>query len=171
ITREDVLAAVAKRSAVQSTDDAAPKPAPASSAGVRRIPHDSMRRRIAEHMQRSLSSAPHVTAVFEADFSAVVAHRKAVQHEFDRQDIKLTYTAYLVLASVAAMKEVPVVNSRWHDEFLEVFDDVNIGVGTALGDSGLIVPVIHRAQELSLVQVAARLQDLTARARATKLKP
>jgi 2-oxoglutarate dehydrogenase E2 component (dihydrolipoamide succinyltransferase) len=72
---------------------------------------------------------------------------------------------------VAAMKAAPAVNSRWHDDFLEVFDDINIGVGTALGDSGLIVPVIHKAQELSLTEIASRLQDLTVRARAMKLKP
>jgi 2-oxoglutarate dehydrogenase E2 component (dihydrolipoamide succinyltransferase) len=189
ITREDVLAAVDERerarvvvaeaqpslepsrvAASTAVPDHMPRPT-ALEAQVTRIPHDSMRRKIAEHMQRSLNSAPHVTAVFEADFSAVTAHRKANRAAFEARGVNLTYTAYLVAASVAAMKAVPSVNSRWHDDFLEVFGDIHIGVGTALGDSGLIVPVIHKAQDLSLIGIAARLQDLTNRARVGKLKP
>jgi 2-oxoglutarate dehydrogenase E2 component (dihydrolipoamide succinyltransferase) len=130
-----------------------------------------MRRRIAEHMARSLATAPHVTAVFEADFSAVAAHRKAQRDAFERQGVKLTYTAYFVAACVAAMKAVPQINSRWHDDALELHDDVNIGIGTALGEAGLIVPVIHQAQTLSLLGLAQRLQDLTDRARAGALAP
>jgi 2-oxoglutarate dehydrogenase E2 component (dihydrolipoamide succinyltransferase) len=68
------------------------------------------------------------------------------------------------------MRAVPVINSRWHADHLELFDDVNIGIGTALGDKGLVVPVVHRAQTLSLQGIAARLHDLTARARSGQLK-
>jgi 2-oxoglutarate dehydrogenase E2 component (dihydrolipoamide succinyltransferase) len=130
-----------------------------------------MRRRIAEHMAHSLATAPHVTAVFEADFTAVLAHRAANKAAFERQGVALTVTAYIVQACVAAMQAVPVVNSRWHADALEVFDDINIGIGTALGDKGLIVPVVHRAQALSLHGIAARLQEATAAARAGKLAP
>lgn len=136
-----------------------------------RIPHDTMRRRIAEHMSRSVAVAPHVTALFEADFSAIMAHRKAHKPVFERQGVNLTLTAYIVAATVEAMKAVPVVNSRWHDDFVEVFDDVNIGIGTALGDKGLIVPVVHRSQALSLMGIASRLQEITALGRAGKLSP
>jgi 2-oxoglutarate dehydrogenase E2 component (dihydrolipoamide succinyltransferase) len=69
------------------------------------------------------------------------------------------------------MKVSPNVNARWHDDFLEVFEDVNIGLGVALGDKGLIVPVIRRAQALSLMDTAAQLADLTERARTNRLKP
>jgi 2-oxoglutarate dehydrogenase E2 component (dihydrolipoamide succinyltransferase) len=168
VTRADVLEALKS----QGRASAVGRPVAATAAPrSRRIEHDSMRRKIAEHMLRSVNTAPHVTAVFEADFSAVAAHRNAAQPELERQGVKLTYTAYLVAASVAAMKAAPTVNSRWHDDFLEIFDDVNVGVGTALGDAGLIVPVIHKAQDLSLAEIAARLQDLTSRARAMTLKP
>lgn len=144
--------------------------APGTLAG-RRVPHDTMRRRIAEHMVRSVTVAPHVTALFEADFGAITAHREASKAEFQRHGVHLTLTAYLVQACVEAMKAVPVVNSRWHDDALEIFDDVNVGVGTALGDKGLVVPVVHRAQTLSLMGIASRLQDATALARAGKLTP
>ena len=143
---------------------------PVTLAG-RKIPHDTMRRRIAEHMVRSVAVAPHVTAMFEADFGAIMAHREAHKAAFAQQAVHLTLTAYMVLAVVDAMKHVPVVNSRWHDDALEVFDDVNVGVGTALGDAGLVVPIVHHAQTLSLLEVASRLQDCTALARAGKLAP
>ena len=109
-----------------------------------------MRLAIAEHMSRSVATAPHVTAIFEADFSAIAAHRRAHKAAFEARGVALTYTAYIVAAAVEAMKVSPQVNSRWFDDRLEVYADVNIGVGTALEDKGLIVPVIHRAQTLSL---------------------
>lgn len=136
-----------------------------------RIPHSAMRRRIAEHMQHSVSVAPHVTAVFQADFSAIIAHRHKHKDTFAANGVHLTYTAYFIAASVEAMRAVPEVNSRWHDDALEVFGDVNIGVGASLGDKGLIVPVIHQAQDLSLLGIAARLQRATEAARTGKLKP
>ncbi|HXV00410.1 MAG TPA: 2-oxo acid dehydrogenase subunit E2, partial [Caulobacteraceae bacterium] len=135
----------------------------------RRVPHDRMRRQIAEHMSRSVSVAPHVTAVFEADFTAVVAHRETTKAAFAAAGTPLTFTAYMIFAAARAMAAAPAVNSRWHDDFLEIFADVNIGVGTALGDKGLIVPVIRAAQSLTLEEIAGRLADLTERARTGRL--
>lgn len=135
----------------------------------RRIPHTGMRAAIAEHMLNSVTTAPHVTAVFEADFSAVMRHRDEYGKRLAADGTKLSYTAYVVSACVAAMRAVPEVNSRWHEDALETFDDINIGVGISLGDKGLVVPVIHRAQDLSLAEIAARLQDLTTRARSNAL--
>ena len=156
LTREDIQAEVERR-------------AKAPAAGVTRLPHDTMRKRIAEHLSRSLQVAPHVTAVFEADFTAVVGHRAANKETFARQGANLTFTPYFVSASVAAMKAAPAVNGRWFDDRVEIYDDVNIGIGTALGEKGLIVPVIHRAQTLSLLEIAKQLTDLTERARNNKL--
>lgn len=131
----------------------------------KRVPHTSMRRNIAEHMVRSMQTAPHVTALFEAELSRVVAHRNRFG------DKKPTYTAYFVRAAVASLKAVPEANSRWHDDGLEIFDDCNIGIAVALPGGGLIVPVLHKAQDLSLEETAKRLEDLTSRARAGKLEP
>jgi 2-oxoglutarate dehydrogenase E2 component (dihydrolipoamide succinyltransferase) len=137
---------------------------PGSQGAGEMVPHSSMRKSIAEHMVRSVAAAPHVTAVFEADLSAVIAHRESHQKAF-------TFTAYFVRASVAALQGVPEVNSRWHDRGLERFADCNIGIATALPDGGLIVPVLHKAQELDLAETARRLDDLTSRARSGKLEP
>jgi 2-oxoglutarate dehydrogenase E2 component (dihydrolipoamide succinyltransferase) len=162
ITHKDVEAHIAR--------GPAKAPPPAQIRGGR-IPHDSMRRSIAEHMSRSVATAPHVTAVFEADFSAVAAHRARHNDAYARQGAALTYSAYIVRAAAEAMKVSPNVNARWHEDFLEVFEDANIGMGVSLGDKGLIVPVIRRAQALTLKQTAAQLTDLTERARKNQLKP
>jgi len=170
LTREDVVRALEQRDAAPPPK-AVPSFAPTASARSTRVPHTAMRRRIAEHMAHSVATAPHVTAVFEADVSAILAHRAKHKPAFAAQGINLTLTAYFIQACVEAMKVSPSVNSRWHDDALEVFSSMNIGVGTALGDQGLIVPVIHEAQSLSLLGIAQRLQDVTARARAGTLAP
>ncbi|HYD88012.1 MAG TPA: 2-oxo acid dehydrogenase subunit E2 [Vitreimonas sp.] len=166
ITHKDVEEHIARGSTKPAL-----KPAPIAPIKGGRIPHDAMRRSIAEHMSRSVATAPHVTAVFEADFSAIAAHRAKHKDAYAKEGAALTYSAYIVRAAAEAMKVSPNVNARWHDDFLEVFEDANIGMGVALGDKGLIVPVIRRAQALSLKETAAQLTDLTDRARKNQLKP
>jgi 2-oxoglutarate dehydrogenase E2 component (dihydrolipoamide succinyltransferase) len=160
LTREDIQAEAARRAESKAT---------AAVAGLTRVPHDTMRRRIAEHMAHSVQTAPHVTAMFEADFSAIGAHRAAHKAEFERHGANLTFTAYFVAACVGAMKAAPAVNGRWYDDRIDIYDDINIGIGTSLGEKGLIVPVIHRAQTLSLLEIAKRLTELTEKARHGKL--
>ncbi len=137
----------------------------AGGAKGRIVPHSPMRKSIAEHMVRSVQTAPHVTAVFEADLSRVILHKGG------NSGARVTYTAYFVRAAVGALQAVPEVNSRWHERGLELFEDCNIGVAVALEGGGLIVPVLQRAQELDLPETARRIQDLTTRARAGKLEP
>lgn len=142
-----------------------------SISGDQIIPHSNMRLAIAKHMSHSIATAPHVTAMFELDFTSIIAHRAANKAEFASLGVKLTYTAYFILACVEAMKAVPSVNSRWHDDKLHVFGDVNIGVGTSLGNEGLVVPIVKQAQTKSLLGVAQDMQDVIDRARDNKLKP
>jgi 2-oxoglutarate dehydrogenase E2 component (dihydrolipoamide succinyltransferase) len=129
ITRADVDRAAEAR----KTAPAAAAAAQPLSAGIasHSIPHDRMRLRIAENMLNSVTQAPHVTAMFEADFTAIMRHRQSHKDDWARQGVKLTYTAYIVAACVEAMKVAPAINSRWHEDRLEIFDDVNVGVGTA----------------------------------------
>ncbi len=133
------------------------------------VPHTQMRRSIAKHMVQSMATAPHVTSVFEVDMSEAIADRAAKKADFETRGVKLTYTAYFVKAAAEALKAVPEANSRWHDDALELFDDANIGIATALEGGGLIVPVISKAQDLDLFGIAERLQDLTGKARGEKL--
>lgn len=181
LTRADVDRVVAERASGGTAEPAAtartpevPQPGggvPAGTGGVRAIPHDRMRLAIAQNMSKSVTVAPHVTAVFECDFGAIDAHRRANKAQFEAQGAKLTYTAYIVAACVQAMRAAPAINSRWFDDRLELYDEVGVGVGTALGDSGLVVPVVQRAQSLSLLGIAQTLTDLTTRARSNKLLP
>ncbi|MBR9882463.1 MAG: dihydrolipoamide succinyltransferase, partial [Oceanospirillales bacterium] len=135
-------------------------------------PHNTMRKQIANHMVESLlHTAPHVTSVFELDMSAIQRHRNANKKAFEAQGVKLSFTSYFIAAVVKALQAVPEVNSRFHDDALEIFRDANIGIGTALGNDGLVVPVIHKAQELNLLGIARRLQELTDAAYNGKLKP
>lgn len=142
------------------------------SKGSRRIPHSPMRKSIANHMVQSLlHTAPHVTTVFEANLSRVIAHRDNHKEEFARQGARLTLTAYFVHAMVSAIRAVPEVNSRWHDDALEVFDSCHIGVATALPAGGLVVPVIRDTQKLSFPELVQQLHHLTEKARAGSLSP
>lgn len=146
-------------------------PTPTHSTETVCIKHSQMRRAIAKHMSRSVAVAPHVTAVFEADFSAIAAHRTKHKEAFASKGVKLTYTAYFIMACVSAMKVAPEVNSRWHDDHLEVFSALNIGVGTALERKGLIVPVIKNTQDKNLMGIAKSLQNITTKARSNQLSP
>ncbi|MBT8071345.1 MAG: 2-oxo acid dehydrogenase subunit E2 [Gammaproteobacteria bacterium] len=175
ITLQDVEALIADREKQPATElpstNISP-PAVEGSETIETIAHDKMRKRIADNMVASLMhTAPHVTAVFEADLSAVLRHRAANKESYASAGTPLTLTAYFVAAAVAAIHKVPRVNSRWFDDHLEIYHHVNIGIGTALGDQGLIVPVLQQVQNMGLRGIAAGLTDLVGRARDNKLKP
>jgi 2-oxoglutarate dehydrogenase E2 component (dihydrolipoamide succinyltransferase) len=144
---------------------------PGAAGGVTRVPHTAIRRRVAEHMARSLLESPHVTTLFEADLTRVMAHRAAHAADYLTRGARLTLTAYIVSACAHALQAIPEVNAIFHADALELYTDANIGVGTALGNKGLIVPVIHRAQTLNLFAIAQRLGQVVAAARAGKLAP
>ena len=138
----------------------------------RRVPHSAVRRRVAEHMVQSLlHTAPHVTTVFEADMTAVLAHRSQHREEFAKRGVPLTLTAYFLQATVDAIRAVPEVNSRWTDTALEIFESMHIGVGTALEEGGLVVPVLRDVQSRDLFATAEGLNDLVTRAREGRLVP
>ena len=143
----------------------------AMAASDERVPHTAMRRRVAEHMARSMAGAPHVTTLFEADLTRVLAHRSRHAADYEARGARLTLTAYFISACARALGTHREVNATFHSDALELHGDVNIGVGTALGNQGLIVPVIRRAQELNLFSVAQQLGRLVDAARAGKLTP
>ena len=163
VTREDVDRAVASATVVTVGEPATAQPRKFSPQD---IPHDRMRLTIAENMVRAVSEAPHVTAVFEADFSAVAAHKAAMAAE----GVKLSYTAYIVKGAAEAMAVAPSINGRWEKDRIAVSPTIDIGVGTALGEKGLVVPVVKDAGGLSLEQIGAKLDDMTRRARDGKLE-
>ena len=162
ITRDDVDRAVASATTISVGE---PATAQTRQFAGGDIPHDRMRLKIAENMVRAVSEAPHVTALFEADFSAIAAHKAAMA----AKGVKLSYTAYLIKAAAEAMAVAPAINGRWEKDRIAVSSTINIGVGTALGDKGLVVPVVKDAGSLSLEEVGRKLDDLTSRARSGNL--
>jgi 2-oxoglutarate dehydrogenase E2 component (dihydrolipoamide succinyltransferase) len=173
ISVEDVLNAAAAGAASGAGETKLSRePQGEVTAGVRRVPHTAIRRRIAEHLTQSLlHTAPHVTTVFEADLSAVLKDRGRQREDFARRGAPLTLTAYFVQAAVAAIRIVPEANSRWTDSALEIFEAVHLGVATAVEGSGLIVPVLRDAHSRDLFETALGLGELIARARAGELSP
>jgi 2-oxoglutarate dehydrogenase dihydrolipoamide succinyltransferase (E2 component) len=190
ITKKDVLAYLEER-------EAAPKPAPSPEFKADRgleiagrpkergfvpaplpsqlpgevMPLTPVRRAIAEHMVLSKHTSPHVTTVMEADLSRIVKHRETHKEAFARDGIKLTYTAYFVAAIVSGLQAYPLVNSSWSEEGIQIHKQINIGMATALGEGGLIVPVIKDADGLSLKGLARMINDLADRARQKQLQP
>jgi 2-oxoglutarate dehydrogenase E2 component (dihydrolipoamide succinyltransferase) len=162
VTREDVDRAVASATVVTVGERATAQP---RQFNPQDIPHDRMRLTIAENMARAVVEQPHVTAVFEADFSAVAAHKAAMA----AHGVKLSYTAYIVEAAAEAMAVAPAINGRWEKDRIAISPTIDVGVGTALGEKGLVVPVVKDAGSLTLEQIGARLDDLTRRAREGKL--
>lgn len=128
-----------------------------------------MRRQIAEHMTRSVQTAPHVTVWMEADMSQVVAVRNRHKDEFARREgFSLTYFPFLVRVVTQALREFPDVNAVWDNGRIIRRKAVNIGVAVALED-GLIVPVIRDADAKNLVGIARSVHDLAERARSNRL--
>jgi pyruvate/2-oxoglutarate dehydrogenase complex dihydrolipoamide acyltransferase (E2) component len=134
-------------------------------------PLNSMRKAIADHMVMSKHTSPHVTTVFEVDLSKVVAHRTANKAAFERDGANLTFTSYFAMATIAALKQYPLVNSSWGETGIVLHRTVNLGIAVSLGEEGLIVPVIKDAESLNLLGLARTINDLADRARRRQLKP
>jgi 2-oxoglutarate dehydrogenase E2 component (dihydrolipoamide succinyltransferase) len=165
ITAQDVTRHAAQRVEIVGTSPAA------EGRAATPVAHTAIRRRVAEHMARSLIEAPHVTTLFEADLTRVLAHRARHAADYQARGARLTLTAYFVSACAQALRAHREVNATFHPDALQLHADVNVGVGTALGNKGLIVPVIHGADRLGLFALAQRLGILVEAARAGSLSP
>lgn len=138
---------------------------------VRRETAPKMRQLIAEHMIESVRVSPHVTTVFEVDMHKVVAAREASKAAFEAKNkVKLTYTPYLIHAAVQAIKKHPIINVSLDGNDILWKSDINVGCAVAI-ETGLIVPVIKKAQDMSLEDISLKLNDLATRARSKKLLP
>lgn len=174
ITKNDVLNYVEKGKSKAASQPATLQPknlTPDTGSHDTLIKHSTMRKSIAQHMVESKHTSPHVLTVMEADMSRVAKHRAANKAAFERDGVNLTFTAYFMMAIVAGLKAYPQTNSSWTDEGLLVHKNVNLGMAVSLGEDGLIVPVIKKAEDLSLLAMARAVNDLANRARTKKLQP
>jgi len=133
---------------------------------------DRMRKMIADHMVMSVHTAPHVTSFVEADVTNVVLWRNKNKKQFqEKEGEKLTFTPIFVEAVAQALRDFPMVNSSINGDQIIVKKDINIGMATALPTGNLIVPVIKNADQLNMVGLAKKVNDLANRSRLNQLKP
>jgi pyruvate/2-oxoglutarate dehydrogenase complex dihydrolipoamide acyltransferase (E2) component len=173
VTKKDLLAFLGDKSSHQSPVASHPEPAaepllhsespyreeePTPAAGGQEL--SVMRKSIGQHMVRSLQTAAHCTTIVEADMSAIEAARG-----------RLSYLPFVARATIAALREFPMLNATLEGDRLTVHDEVNLGIAVSLGEDGLIVPVVKNAHELSHEGLAARIKDLAQRARSKQLTP
>jgi len=193
VTKEDLMGYISNRGnksvAAPAPAAAAPAPAPVASAPTVEAPRvkgpaitvgpndeivemDRMRRIIADHMVMSTQVSPHVTSYVEADLTNVVMWRNKVKKQFEANaKTKLTFTPIFIEAVAKAIRDFPGVNASVDGNNIIMRGDINIGMAAALPTGNLIVPVIKNADQLNLMGIAKKVNDLADRARANKLTP
>ncbi len=175
ITRDDVLQHLETRAASSSLSELAEGLAVSASretaaeSDEEHIPLTPVRRMIAEAMARSVSQIPHAWSMVEVDVSGLVAARAAMRPSFrQREGVDLTYLPFIIQALVETLKENPTFNATWGGDKIILKNRLNIGLAVA-APNGLVVPVIHNADRLSLSGLAHAVADLAQRARDNKL--
>lgn len=142
------------------------------SGNVEIIEMDRMRKLIADHMVKSKHTSPHVTSFTEADVTNIVMWRNRVKKEFEkRENTKITFTPLFIEAIVKCIKKFPLINSSIDGDRIIIKKDINIGMATALQNGNLIVPVIKGADQLNLVGLTKKVNQLADNARNGKLSP
>ena len=133
-------------------------------------PMDKIRRLTAAHMVVAKRIAPHVHSFIEIDFTAVDRIRAANKKKWAEQGVRVSYTAFVAWATANVLREFPMVNATVSGNNLVFRGNVNLGMAVDL-NPGLIVPVVHDADDLSLVGIGKKIVDLAERARSRKLMP
>ena len=180
VTRNDVLRYL------ETSPAAAPTPAPASPVAPADLPAAAprttvgddeervqltpVRRMIADAMARSVREIPHAWSMVEVDISDLVALRNRERDGFrQREGVNLTYLPFALKAVAGALKDNPTLNASWADDHIVLKRRINLGIAVA-APSGLVVPVIHDADRLSIAGLAHAVDDLSSRARAGSLR-
>lgn len=180
VTRNDVLryletpaAATTVAAAVAPTPSVPVAPTPpiaAANAADERIPLTPVRRMIADAMIRSATQIPHAWSMVEADITNLVSLRSRERDAFRRREgVRLTYLPFALKAVAAALKDNPTLNASWTDDAIILKRRINLGIAVA-APNGLVVPVIHDADRLSIAGLAHAVADLSDRARAGSLR-
>ena len=175
LTKADVQKAIASGSAKMTTASSAPAPAKAgpraSDAREERVPMSRLRRMIAGRLKEAQNTAAMLTTFNEVDMSAVMALRSEYKDDFEKQHgARLGFMGFFVRAVIRGLQEFPAVNAEIHgdDIIYKNFYNIGVAVGTP---QGLVVPVVHDAQDLSLADIEKQVTDYGLRARDGKLTP
>ena len=179
VTRKDVQTVIANLHTGQpgQTEQAAQTaaaPVAASAVGPEkadeRVPLTPVRRLIAGNMSKSTTQIPQASTLVEVDVTGLVQLRESVKEDFQRSEgVNITYLAFVVKAVAASLKENPLLNSSWGEDAIILRRRTNIGIAVA-GRDGLVVPVIHDADSLTISGLAKSIDALTDRGRQGTLK-
>ena len=170
ISRDDLFRHIQEAPATAApAPQVQPKPEPAPSDEEEHVPLTPVRRMIAEAMVRSVSQIPHAWSSLEVDVDSLVDLRNQVRRGSEEQEgIELTYLPFVIKAVVESLKEHPTFNATWGGDKIILKKRINLGIAVA-APHGLIVPVIHDADRLSIAELARTTRDLVQRSRQNKL--
>src|SRR5687767_10031166 len=157
--------------AAPSVQEPAAPPPPKPQVGDRVESMSVMRKKIAEHMVLSRRTSAHVTTVYDIDMTRIAKLRDQHRDEFyQRTGTKLTFMPFIFEVLNKALRKFPIFNAQVAGDQIIYKQDINLGMAVAL-DWGLIVPVVKRADDLSISGLARAANDLADRARTKQLKP
>jgi len=173
ITRNDVMDAVETRTTTPPTTPSRQPPAEKRAEGPspeeEAVPLTPIRRIIAQNMVKSATEIPQTWSMLEVDVTSLVSYRERIKEEFQqREGVDLTYLPFAIKAVVESLRDHPMLNSTWGGDKIIVKKSIHIGIAVA-APGGLVVPVIHNADSLSISGLARAARDLTAKARQNKL--
>jgi 2-oxoisovalerate dehydrogenase E2 component (dihydrolipoyl transacylase) len=179
VTKKDIESHIEERGAEREAPEVSPPPPEEPEREPERVPvYDgdrveeltSIRRAIANRMALSKAEIPHAWTLVEVDMTGLAALREKEKAAFaGREGVRLTYLPFIVKAAVDSLKEHPILNSVWDGDRIVLRKQVNVGVAVDLEEGALIVPVIRGADELNIVGLARRIDDLVKRARNKQL--
>ena len=138
--------------------------------GDRVVELSTIRRAIANRMAVSKAEIPHAWTLVEVDMTGLAALREKEKTAFaEREGVRLTYLPFIIKAAVESLKKHPILNSVWDGDKVVLRKQINVGVAVDLEEGALVVPVIQNADELNIVGLARRIDDVVKRARAKQL--
>ena len=173
VTKKDVLNFIAVRNSKRMIASGTLSQGPGLRLpGDEVVEMDRMRKMISERMSDSKRISPHVTSFLEADLTNIVQWREQIKGKFlETYKEPITYTPLLFMATAKAIKDFPGINISVEGDYIVQHQQINIGMAVALPNGNLIVPVIHNVDQLSLVELTQKVNDLSTRARKNKLTP
>ena len=168
VTLKDVRGFIAQSEQIPAAAEQPAKSKPPS-ADEERVPLSPVRRMIAANMVKSASEIPQAWTLVEADVTGLVARRQAIRDDFQqREGINITYLPFVIKVVARSLKENPLLNSSWDGDAIILKRRINVGIAAAAPD-GLVVPVVHDADTLSIASLAKKVDDLVGRARRGEL--
>jgi 2-oxoglutarate dehydrogenase E2 component (dihydrolipoamide succinyltransferase) len=171
ITKTDILGYIENPAAKPAPAAAPAQPSAATPTPGSLVPMTKMRSIIARRMVESKHTSPHVHTVFKVDMTRIVRLRERERSKYEqRTGVKLTYMPFITRAAIAALRKHAIVNASVEGDAIRYNRNINIGIAVAL-EWGLIVPVIHQAEEKNFLGIARAIADVAERARGKKLSP